>query len=48
MSGTIDTLTVARKLEAADLSGKLEDIRRRLDVILWTAYAHGSGSINML
>ena len=40
MSGTIDTLTVARKLQAADLSGKLEDIRRRLDVVLWMSVAN--------
>ena len=40
MSGTIDTLTVARKLQAADLSGQLEDIRRRLDVVLWMSVAN--------
>ena len=33
MSGTIDTLTVARKLQAADLSETFEDIHRTFDVM---------------
>ena len=39
MSGTIDTLTAARKLEAADLSGTFKEIHRILDVMRWMAIA---------
>ena len=40
MSGTIDTLTAARKLEAADLSGTFKDIHRNLDVTIRMSVAH--------
>ena len=39
MSGTIDRLTAARKLETADLSGTFKEIHRILDVMRWMAIA---------
>lgn len=40
MSGTIDTLTAARKPEAADLSGTFKEIHRILGVMRWMAIAN--------
>ena len=39
MSGTIDTMTAARKPEAADLCGTFKEIHRVLDVMRWMAIA---------
>ena len=39
MSGTIDTLTAARKPEAAGLCGTLKEIHIILDVMRWMAIA---------
>ena len=40
MSGTIDTMTAARKPEAASLCGTFEDIHRKLDVTIRIAIAN--------
>lgn len=40
MSGTIDTMTAARKPEAARLCGTSEDIHRKLDVTIRIAIAN--------